>query len=170
MLPPRPAPILAASCPSGGIGRRSGLRPPQLSPRREIPGVKPVKVGEGPEAARFELMPSQAPETPGEGVESRRRAPKAPGYGEGVLQPTNPRAPARGAAKAAAGRKSAALKSVSVRLRPRADPPPCADVRWPSPASSQCASRRSDRARLTGRYRPSAEIGYVRYRAAKRGC
>jgi hypothetical protein len=70
-------PILAPSCPSGGIGRRSGLRPFQLSPRGEIPRVKPVKVGRGPEAQSFELMPSQAPESSGEGVESRRRAPKA---------------------------------------------------------------------------------------------
>ena len=35
-----------------------------------------------------------------------------------------------------------------IRLRPRAG------SRWHPPASSQCASRRSDRARLTGRYRP----------------
>jgi len=58
-------PILAPSCPSGGIGRRSGLRPSKLSPRGEIPRVKPVKVGGGPEAQRFELMPSQALEIPG---------------------------------------------------------------------------------------------------------
>src|SRR5579883_3162334 len=37
----------------------------QLSPRGEIPWVKPVKVGRGPEASRFELMPSQAPDLPG---------------------------------------------------------------------------------------------------------
>jgi hypothetical protein len=35
--------------PSGGIGRRSGLRQNNLSPRGEIHEVKPVKVGEGPE-------------------------------------------------------------------------------------------------------------------------
>ena len=35
-------------CPSGGIGRRSGLRQNNLSPRGEIHEVKPVKVGEGP--------------------------------------------------------------------------------------------------------------------------
>ena len=40
-------------CPSGGIGRRSGLRPCELSPRGEIPGVKPVKLGEGPEQSRL---------------------------------------------------------------------------------------------------------------------
>jgi LAGLIDADG DNA endonuclease family protein len=37
-----------------------------------------------------------------------------------VLQTTNPRLPPRGAAKAEVVRKSAAVKSVSVRLRPRA--------------------------------------------------
>src|ERR1700722_659323 len=82
----RPGPILGQApprggsnrCPSGGIGRRSGLRQNNLSPRGEIPGVKPVKLGEGPEARALELTPSQAPEgQPGEGVESRRRAPKA---------------------------------------------------------------------------------------------
>jgi hypothetical protein len=44
------------------------------------------------------------------------------GYGEGVLQTTNPGRTGPGAAKAEAARKSAALKSVSVRLRPRAPP------------------------------------------------
>ena len=46
------------------------------------------------------------------------------GYGEGVLQTTNPQMILRGAAKAEVARKSAAVKSVSVRLRPRA--PSCA--------------------------------------------
>ena len=35
------------SCPSGGIGRRRGLRT-NLSPPGETPEVKPVKLGEGP--------------------------------------------------------------------------------------------------------------------------
>jgi hypothetical protein len=39
--------------------------------------VKPVKLGEGPEAVLLELMPSQAFASAKEGVESRRRAPKA---------------------------------------------------------------------------------------------
>jgi len=39
---------LCALCPSGGTGRRSGLRE-NLSPRGEIRGVTPVKFGEGPE-------------------------------------------------------------------------------------------------------------------------
>jgi hypothetical protein len=52
--------------PSGGIGRRSGLRPNNLSPRGEIHEVKPVKVGEGPGqlAVRANAEPSPG-ENPG---------------------------------------------------------------------------------------------------------
>ena len=57
------SPYTDPSCPSGGIGRRSGLRPDNLSPRGEIREVKPVKLGRGPET--FELMPSQAPQPAG---------------------------------------------------------------------------------------------------------
>jgi len=92
VLPPRRPPILAPSCPSGGIGRRSGLRPSQLSPRGEIPWVKPVKVGRGPEASRFELMPSQAPESPGKVWKQDGGHLRPQAYGEGVLNPTNPAA------------------------------------------------------------------------------
>src|SRR5579863_2739117 len=66
-------------------------------------------------------MPSQALVKPGEGVESRLRAPKA--HEATVKACSRPRTRAVlpcAAAKAEVVRKSAALKSVSVRLRPRA--------------------------------------------------
>src|ERR1700730_9582433 len=66
-------------------------------------------------------MPSQAFASAKEGVESRRRAPTA--YKATVKACSRPRTRAGvalGAAKAEVARKSAALKSVSVRLRPRA--------------------------------------------------
>jgi len=66
--------LFSPLCPSGGIGRRSGLRL-NLSPSGETLKVTPVKVGEGP-GRKSELTPSQAPGS-GEGVESRRRAPTA---------------------------------------------------------------------------------------------
>jgi hypothetical protein len=63
-----------------------------LSPRREIRGVKPVKLGEGPEAlaARADAEPS-----PVRGAQGRCREQTAGtyglhGHGEGVLQTTNP--------------------------------------------------------------------------------
>src|SRR3979490_2910174 len=66
-------------------------------------------------------MPSQALASAKEGVESRRRAPTA--YQATVKACSRPRTRAAvllGAAKAEVAGKSAALKSVSVRLRPRA--------------------------------------------------
>jgi hypothetical protein len=66
-------------------------------------------------------MPSQALASAKEGVESRRRAPTA--YKATVKACSRPRTRAGvllGAAKAEVAGKSAALKSVSVRLRPRA--------------------------------------------------
>src|SRR6266850_3907031 len=68
-------------------------------------------------------MPSQALASAKEGVESRRRAPTA--YKATVKACSRPRTRAGvllGAAKAEVAGKSAALKSVSVRLRPRAPP------------------------------------------------
>ena len=65
--------------------------------------MKPVKVGRGPEAWRFELMPSQAPEIPGKVQRADGGHLRPQGYGEGVLQPTNPPVLPCRAAKAAAG-------------------------------------------------------------------
>ncbi len=63
-------------CPSGEIGRRRGLRL-NLSPLEETPEVKPVKLGEGPGLSiRANTEPSLVIERQ-EGVESRRRVPKA---------------------------------------------------------------------------------------------
>ena len=78
--------------PSGGIGRHKGLE--NLSPRGETPEVTPVKVGEGPDrippCGRVDTEPSPPDNEVREGVESRRRAPKAvASQGEGVLQTTN---------------------------------------------------------------------------------
>ena len=87
-----------------------------MSPPGETLKVKPVKLGRGP-GRKSELMPSQAPEFRG-----RCREQTAGTYGRKTTVKacsrlrTSHRATA---AKAAVGRKSTTLKSVSVRLRPR---------------------------------------------------
>ncbi|RSB81110.1 hypothetical protein EFD55_10950 [Rhizobium pisi] len=57
-------------CGRGGIGRHKGLKT-KLSAPAETPAVELLKVGETCQMA----IPSQAPS--GEGVETRRAAPKA---------------------------------------------------------------------------------------------
>ena len=68
----------------GGIGRRNGLE--RLSARGETRGAELLKFGEPCQMA----IPSQALATR-EGVETRRAAPTASGYGEGIVQTTNGR-------------------------------------------------------------------------------
>ena len=90
-----------------------------LSPSGEIPEVTPVKIGERPGSYRFR---ANAEPSPGaqlwEGVESRRRAPKA--SKAKVKACSRPRTALTLATKAEVVRKSLDLTVVPVRFRPRA--------------------------------------------------
>ena len=106
-------------CPSGGIGRRSGLRQCNLSPRGEILEVEPVKLGEDPEPrARVHAEPS-----PGS-RRGRCREQTAGTYGRKatVKACSRPRTSRsfRAGGESRSGTKIRRLNSVSVRLRPRA--------------------------------------------------
>ncbi len=98
----------------GEIGRRNGLKPKNLSARRETDDAELLKVGEtGHRQSRAK------PFTRGEGVETRRAAPKArTRNGEGIVQTTNAHL---GGGESRSGMKiRRAERPVPVQVRPSA--------------------------------------------------